>query len=201
MIIYGKKVNALVSEDIMDKCLNCGTTSSVTLTIYQKYAHIFWIPFLPTGKTPETVCSNCKQVLSKKQFTLAIAQHYETLKTNVKTPVWTFSGLFLLAVFICLILVEGQQSKVENVTYITAPQKGDIYEVKSDGHYTLYKVEQIVKDSVFVLVNQYETDKITGLTALKRKGDEAYNTDALMLLKADLRTMLDTGEIIDVDRK
>jgi hypothetical protein len=201
MIVYGKKVKALVSEDIMDKCPNCGTTNSVTLTIYQKYAHIFWIPFIPTGKTPETVCTHCKQVLSKKQFTLAIAEYYETLKTTSKTPVWTFSGLFLLAVFIGFIVVEGKQSKVENATYIAAPQKGDIYEVKSDGHYTLYKVDQIVKDSVFVLVNQYETDKITGLTALKKKGDEAYNTDALMILKADLKTMLDTGEIIDIDRK
>jgi hypothetical protein len=201
MIIYGKKVNALVSEDMMNKCTNCGTTNSITLTIYQNYAHVFWIPFLPTGKTPETVCTNCKQVLSKKQFTLAIAEYYETLKTTAKTPVWTFSGLFLLIVLIAFIVVESKQSKVENATYIAIPQKGDIYEVKNDGHYTLYKVYQIIKDSVFVLVNQYETDRITGLTALKKKGDEAYNTDPLMILKDDLKTMLDTGEIIDVDRK
>lgn len=201
MIIYGRKVKALAAESLMDKCPNCGAINSVTLTIYQKYAHVFWIPFIPTGKVPETECSNCKQVLHKKQFAPTTLQQYETLKTNAKMPIWTFSGLFLLAVFIIFIVIENKQSKVENVTYIASPQKGDIYEVKTGGHYTLYKVEQIVKDSVFVLVNQFETDKITGLTSLKKKGDEAYSTDALMILKADLKTMLDTGEIIDVDRK
>jgi hypothetical protein len=201
MIIYGKKVKALVSENMMDKCPNCGTGNCVELTIYQKYAHVFWIPFIPTGKVAETTCSNCKQVLSKKQFTPAIVQNYETLKINAKTPIWTFSGLCLLAAFIIFMVFENKQSKIENATYIAAPQKGDIYEVKSDGHFTLYKVDQIVKDSIFVLVSQYETDRITGLTSLKKKGDEAYSTDALMILKADLKTMLDTGEIIDVDRK
>jgi hypothetical protein len=122
-------------------------------------------------------------------------------KVTALVVIWIFSGIFLFISFIVFIVIGGEQSKVENATYIAAPQKGDIYEVKSDGHYTLYKVDQIVKDSIFVLVNQYETDRVTGLAGLKNKGNEAYNTDALMILKADLKTMLDTGEIIDVDRK
>jgi hypothetical protein len=201
MIIYGKKMTALASENMMEKCQNCRTINSITLTLYQKYAHVFWIPFIATGKTAETICSNCKQILERKQFTPVITQYYETLKTKAKTPLWTLSGLCLLILFIIFIVFENKQNKVENTTYIAAPQKGDIYEVKGNGHYTLYKVDQIVKDSVFVLVNQYETDKLTGLAGLKKKGDEAYTTDALMILKADLKTMLDTGEILDVDRK
>jgi hypothetical protein len=130
-----------------------------------------------------------------------MTQQYKTLKTSAKIALWTSSGLFLVILFIFFIVFENKQSKVENATYVAAPQKGDIYEVKNDGHYTLYKVDQVIKDSVFVLVNQFETDRITGLTGLKKKGNEAYSTDALMILKADLKTMLDTGEIIDVDRK
>jgi hypothetical protein len=201
MIIYGKKVTELGSENILDKCSNCGTANSITLTIYQKYAHIFWIPFVPIGKLPETTCSHCRQVRSKDQFTLAVIEQYKTFKTNTKTPVWTFSGCFLLAIFIIFMSAENRQNKAENTIYVAIPQKGDIYEIKSNGRYTLYKVNQVVKDSIFVLVNQYETDRITGLSDLKKKGNEAYSTDALMILKTDLKTMLDTGEIIDVDRK
>lgn len=201
MIIYGKKVTKLVSEEVMEKCPNCGALNSVIFTIYQKYVQVFWIPFLPTGKVPETFCSNCKQVLEKQQFTLGMTQQYRTLKPAAKTPVWAFSGLFLLVVFIVFIAFENKQSQKDNALYIAAPQKEDIYEIKNNGHYTLYKVDHIVKDSVFVLVNQYETDRVTGLKTLKKKGNEAYSSDALMILKADLKTMLDTGEIIEVDRK
>jgi hypothetical protein len=201
MIIYGKKVTVLASENAVDKCPGCETSNSITLTVYQRYGHVFWIPFIPMGKLAETMCSDCRQVRSKDQFTPGIAERYETLKTIIRTPVWAFSGLFLLAVFIIFMVIQHKQNNLENATYIAKPQRGDIYEIKNNGHYTLYKVNQIVNDSVFVLVNQYETDRVTGLSDLKKKGDDAYTTDALMILKTDLKTMLDTGEIIDVNRK
>ncbi len=121
-------------------------------------------------------------------------------KVTTLKAVWIFSGLLLLITSIIYFAFCCNPSKSENTVYIEAPKKGDIYEVKNEGHYSLYKVDQVINDSVFVLVNEYEIDRLTGMMSVK-KGDEAYSTEALMILKTDLKTMLDTGEILNVYRK
>jgi phage FluMu protein Com len=202
MIIYGSKATQVATENINDKCPNCGTQNSIQMTVFQKYAHVFWIPFFPIGKTAATQCSHCKQVLQKKEFTGNLNNDYETLKSNSKTPIWTFSGLALLTALIIWGTISGKQNDEKNAKLILTPQKGDIYEIKKDyKQYTLYKVENIAGDTVFVFVNQYETNKITGLSGLKNKGDEAFIQEPLPILKKELKVMLDKGEIIDIDRK
>lgn len=67
--------------------------------------------------------------------------------------------------------------------------------------YTLFKVENVAGDTVFIIVNEFETNKVTGLVDLKNKGDEAFIQDPLPILKKDLKSMLEKGEIINIDRK
>jgi hypothetical protein len=67
--------------------------------------------------------------------------------------------------------------------------------------YTLYKVDAVIGDTVFILENQYETNKITGLSRLKNKGDEAYIQEPLPITKGNLKSMLEKGKIQDIDRK
>jgi hypothetical protein len=49
-------------------------------------------------------------------------------------------------------------------------------------------------------MNNYETNKPSGLADLKRKGNGAYTEDVLSLSKGELKTMFDNGEIVDIDR-
>jgi len=202
MIIYGSKSKQLTKEVVTDKCPNCGTQNSIELYVFQKYAHVFWIPFFPMGKTAVSQCHHCKQALKLKEMPAALTTVYENVKAQTKTPVWTFSGLALLTVLITVGILNDKKNDEKNAQLILTPKSGDILEVKTkDNYYTLYKVENIEGDSAFIRINQFETSKITGLADLKRKGEGAYSEDVFSSSKTALKAMLDNGEIVDIERR
>lgn len=201
MIIYGSKATQIATKNTMDKCQNCGNQNSVQMSVFQKYAHVFWIPLFPMGKIGVTQCSHCKQTLVNKDFQGILAEMYKTEKINTKTPLWTFSGLIILTIMVVWGGIIGAQDKAKNAQLILAPQKGDIYEIKADDkQYTIYKVDSVVEDAVYLLVNKYETNQRAGLADLKNKGAEAYEEEAIPVDKTTLKSMFDRGEIIDIDR-
>jgi len=202
MIVYGTKATQIATEKVHNSCSNCGTLNSVQMSVFQKYAHVFWIPFFPIGKTAVTQCSHCKQILEKKQFSESLNNTYQTLKSNSKTPYWTFSGMALVAVLIISLVISDRQKDEKNAKLVLAPQKGDLYEIKNGyEHYTLYKVQNIIGDTVFVFENEFETNKLSGLRDLKNKGDQAFTRESLPLSKAELKSMLDNGTIMDIERE
>ena len=202
MIIYGSKATNVATENINGNCPNCGTPNSIQMAVFQMYAHVFWIPCFPMGKTGLTQCAHCKQVLQNKEFTGSIYNSYVTLKTNSKVPIWTFTGLALLSVLIIWGVINDKVNEEKNAKLILTPQKGDIYSVKNDHReYTLYQVDDVAGDTVFIKISQYETNKITGLAHLKNKGDEAFIQETLPIHKTELKSMFKKGEIIDIDRK
>ena len=202
MLIYGSKSTQIASEIINDKCPSCGLPNSIRMTVFQKYAHLYWIPFFPIGKTATTRCSHCKQCLEKDEFTENLKNRYAILKINSKMPIWTFSGLALLTVLIFWGITSLNSLKERNAKLILIPQKGDIYHIKINyNQYTLYKVDNVVGDTVYVLLNQYVTTKSSGLIALKNGGDESFAQILLPIVKTELKSMFDKGKIIDIDRK
>lgn len=202
MIIYGSKSKELAKEILTDKCSNCGTQNCIDMHVFQKYAHVFWIPFFPMGKTGVCQCDHCKQVLKLKEMPSSLKASYDNLKAQTKTPIWMFSGLALVAVLITIGVISDKKKDEKNAQLILTPQSGDIFEIKTkDNQYTLYKIDQVQGDTVFVRVNNYETNKATGIDDLKKKGDNVYSEEVFGLSKSELKVMLDKGEIIDVDRK
>jgi len=76
-----------------------------------------------------------------------------------------------------------------------------VLEVKTkENQYTLFKVDNVRGDSIFLRVHNYETNKIDGLSDLRKKGDSAYSEDLYSIDKKDLKKMFEKGEIIDIDR-
>lgn len=202
MIIYGSKNKQLTNEVLFDKCENCGTQNAIELHVFQKYAHVFWIPIFPMGKTGLSQCNHCKQVLKLKEMPSSLKQSYENLKVKTKTPIWMFSGLLIIGFLIVFATYEGKQKDEKNAKLILTPLKGDIFEIRTkNSQYTLYKIEEVQADSVFLKINNYETNKISGLRDLKNKGNDSYSTDVFGFSKAELKVMLDKGEILDIDRK
>ena len=201
MVVYGRKSKELLSESIHDKCANCGTAMSTDLYVFQNYAHVFWIPFFPLGKYGVSQCSHCKQVLKDKEFTPEIKMAYDSLKGRTKTPIWFFSGLALTAVLIVIAFISEQKNAEANAKLILAPKAGDVFEVKTkESQFTLYKVNLVEGDSVFLQFNNYETSRIKGLGEINRKGESAYTEELYGFSKAELKEMLDKGEIIDINR-
>jgi len=202
MIIYGSKQKLIGTEIQTEKCINCGRKNNVQLNIFQNYAHVFWIPFFPTGKTGISQCEHCKQVSKLKELSPSTKLAYDNLKGQSKTPVWMFSGIAVLGLFILFVVYQGKVNDRKNTALILSPKQGDIFEIKTkDNQHTLYKVDNVQGDSVFVRFNQYETNKATGLTNLKRKGDAAYIDGSIPFLKSELKQMLEKGEIRDIDRQ
>ena len=100
MIIYGKRATLITNEIIMEKCSHCGAQNSLQLSVFQKYAHVYWIPCFPKGKTGVVQCMKCYNVTQQEEFTKNLSENYELLKSKSKTPLWTFVGIVLLAAFI-----------------------------------------------------------------------------------------------------
>jgi len=202
MLIYGSRAKQLAKESLFDKCPSCGTQNAIDLYVFQKYAHVFWIPFFPMSKTGVSQCNHCKQALKLNEMNDSIRDAYENLKTQTKTPVWMFSGLALVATLVVVGIISEKNKDERNAKFILAPQSGDIFEIKTkDNQYTLFKVDQVQGDSVFIRPNEYETNKSSGLSDLKNKGDNAFSEIMLAFSKDELKKMLDKGEIIDIDRK
>lgn len=199
MIIYGSQSKELAKETLIDKCENCGTQNGIEMHVFQKYAHVFWIPLFPIGRTGVSQCNHCKQVLKLKEMPASLKISCNNLKAQTKTPIWTFSGLALVAVLISIGVISDKKKDAKNAQLILTPQSGDIFHIKTkENQYTLYRIDQVQGDSVFVQVNNYETNKITGLAELNQKG---YSEEIFGLTKSDVKQMFDNGEIIDIDRK
>lgn len=202
MIIFGTGTKKLSSETVMDKCPNCDNQFCIDIIIYQKWFHVFWIPIVPNGKTGASQCSKCNQVLVPNQMPANIKTTYDHLLKQAKAPIWTYTGLALIAGFIFLIVISTMMTNARNKKLVLAPQKGDIFEVQTkDNFYTLYKVMYVEGDSVFIQMNNYETNKSSGLNDLKRKGEDSYSPVIFSFSKKELKEMYDKGDLINIDRK
>ena len=202
MIIYGSRATEIAKAALTEKCPNCATQNSIDMYVFQKYAHIFWIPFFPIGKTAVSQCSNCKQVLKLKEMPPVLSGAYENLKGQGKTPIWTFSGLALVAVLITIGVISDKNKDERNAKIILTPRQGDIFEIRTkENQFTLYKVEAIQGDSVIISTNKFETDKLSGVADIKSKGPTAWSEEQYAFSKSELKTMLEKGEILDIDRE
>jgi len=187
---------------ITQKCASCGTQNSTDLYVFQKYAHVFWIPFFPIGKTGISQCNRCKQVWQLKEMPPQLSASYEQLRSQEKTPVWMFSGLALVAVLVTAGMISSKQKDERNAVLIAAPHQGDVFEVRTkNNQYTLYKVYEVKGDSAFLQLSTFETNRISGLSDLKRKGEGAYTEEIFSFSNAELKEMVQKGEIIDIQRQ
>jgi len=200
MIIFGTKATFRKSEYIFDPCPNCRTTNSVQISIFQRYGHIFWIPFIPIGKTGVSVCNNCRQVLKLEQMSPQLRLSYDNLQTNTRIPIWSFSGVFLIILGVIAVDISDKQKSEKVSKLILSPKKDDVFEIKlTDNGYTLYKVQRVEKDTVYFYANRYQTNQESGLGDL---ADKDYATDiSYGLSKSKLIEMNKNDEIIDIDRK
>ena len=67
--------------------------------------------------------------------------------------------------------------------------------------YTLFKISGVQGDSVLVQFNNYETDAESGVDQIRDKGDTAFSQNVFSILKGDLKTMEEKGQILDIDRE
>jgi hypothetical protein len=196
--IIGHKSIPTQSEIIPEKCSYCGTEYSVKVSVFQKYVFWFWIPFLPAGKTGISECEICKKVWSEKEMPENMLSVYYSLKFNARIPIWMFSGAFLFILILGYWQLQDREKNKNNAHLVDTPAIGDVLEVKNTNQqYTLTKVIDIKKDSIFLVSSNYQSNEESGLAALK---DSSYSDEISYISKTDLKALFNKGDILHVNR-
>lgn len=200
MIIFGHRSSKLATEALTDPCPNCGK-AALELQVWQRYAHIFWIPAFPLKKIGITQCQHCLAAVENKNFSPQVAETYNSVKKQFKAPVWMYSFLALVVVLVGISVVVNQQQQKRNAEYALAPQKGDLYKIKTNtGEYTLFRVSGVSADSVEVQIHQFSTNKMSGISELKEKGDAGFSEEYVGYSKEEINGMVKSGVIYGIDR-
>lgn len=201
MIIYGSKNKPLAKEVLTEKCPCCGTQNSIDMYVIQKYAHVFWIPFISIGKTGISQCSHCKQVLTLKEMPSSLKAAYETIKGQTKTPFWIYTGAVLLGLAICSAGYSDIQKSNASKKYISHLAPDDILEYKTEeGHYTLLKVSDVKGDTVFLRANKKEALLKSGLDKISKR-DDAFDSEIFYSSQQVMTQLFRKEEILNVIRR
>lgn len=201
MIFYGTKASNIKNGQVINvDCPHCETNTSMTYSVFGKYAHVYWIPFFPIGKTTVAECNNCKRTFEYSELPQPIQTKLdrEKEKDGAKTPIWMFSGLGVIAVLVAIGYVVSGQTEKKEAEYLKAPKVGDIYKFESNpGFYSTMKVESVLKDSVHVLINDMETNKTSGINDIDKPENykELYGYS-----KEQIRKMYKDNEIYEIER-
>lgn len=201
MIFYGTRASNLKNGKIPRvNCPNCSTETSMTYSVFGKYAHIYWIPLFPYKKMTFAECDHCKKTFEQKELPLDIQNKLNTEKEKnpAKTPIWHFSLLIVILVLIAFAIYSGKQNEKDEKSYLENPKVGDKYEYKStDGYYSIMKISEIKADSVYFLLNEMETNKMSGINDLD-KPSNYKETEGFT--KAELIALYEEGKIYEINR-
>lgn len=193
LLIQFKK--RLVADTMVDApCPKCHSAGTMRMVVYQKYATLFFIPYMPNGKEAAANCQYCDAVYDKKVFTDELKQRYKKIK---KMPSWwMYSGLAFILAFLGFACYMGLQYEKEKARLVLIPEAGHIYDVKlEDKVFTLLKVTAVKGDSVYLVQNQFVADDYSGFNGLHEK---PFSTDAHAVPKKQIKEWYDSGVIRNV---
>ena len=203
MLIYGTKAPLRKTELLFEPCPNCKQTNCVEVRIFQKYLHLFWIPLVPLSKTGWARCNYCGEMFTIFQMPPSILSAYERIRKNTTTPLWAFTGLALCIIGPIALGISDNQKHEKVSKMIRAPKKDDILEIMLDyDKYTLYKITNVEKDSVYFIASKYQATDHKSLTDLENKGEAAYETSVTHAISSkSLIQMNDDDKISNIYRK
>lgn len=203
IFFYGTKASNLKDGQIINvDCPNCDTNVSMIYSIYGKYAHLYWIPFFPIKKVTLAECNSCKKTFEKIELPANIQTKLDREKEKdggIKTPIWMFSGLILVAAIAILCFYNSHQTDLDSESYVKNPKVGDVYFFNSaEGHYSTMKIDQVSKDSLIIFVNKMEIDSKTDIDKIDiaQNYKETYSISRKNMLK-----LYNEKEIYEVKRE
>ncbi len=202
MIFYGTNSSKVLAEQL-DRvtCINCNE-QSVAMVTFSKYAHVYWIPVFPIGKTTATECINCKQSFVGDAIPEPYKEQVNYQKTKASTPIWHFAGLMVIAAAIIAGVISSYQNDKVIRANVLAPLVGDRYEIKyAPSEYSMWKVTAINADTVYIVPHMYVVNKASGLNKSNFGENTEYDEEeAFSLTTASLLELVEEGKIRDVLR-
>ncbi len=202
MIFYGTN-GALIRTEPLPAipCPACATTGALKLSVFSRYAHIYWIPLFPYSRPTVVQCDHCQQGWDGKALPAALQPAVQEARQSIRAPWWHWSGLGIIAVLIGVGIVANSRDARANKAYLAAPRAGDIYTVHSPGDstkYSLLKVLSAKGNTVELVANEYEIDNRHPIDELN--SPEKYSKESFSLTQFELQIMQNKDQLVDVDR-
>jgi len=145
-------------------------------------------------------CQECEDVVKYKKLAPNLKLEFDNFKLGVKPPIWQFSGLILIAIFIGWGAISRNEKEKNDLVYISNPVVGDIYNYEMEnGDYSTFKVSRIKSDTVFLIPNEFAIKRRNKL--YKIDTEENYLDLSIGILKSELKSMFDEKTIFGIKRK
>ncbi|GAB2967521.1 hypothetical protein GCM10027048_42810 [Hymenobacter coalescens] len=201
MIIYGHNSTHLRSGPVPAACCPaCGTPESLRMSVFGRYAHVYWIPLFGIGKTGGVQCGRCRCALRHDELPEPLQPHFSALKARTHAPLWHFAGLLLLGLAALGSPAVDAWQHHRDEQRLAHPHVGDVYYIRAEepGYYTLLKVVEVNGNSVRLRSNHYETDLEAEVDDLDLPKN--YDAEPFDLTQFDLQIMQQQQELLAVVR-
>lgn len=201
MIFYGTKGSHLNTQKTKPaKCNNCNEITPHMVSVYGKYGYLYWIPVFPMSKKVFSECTNCNATFEFKEMGSELKDISKDIKNNTKTPLWYWSGLAIIALLIAIGYYYSVEHDKDVVNYIKEPKVGDVIEFKNTDtyYYSTLKIARVTNDSIFVIQNNYETDKKSGVYKIDK--EKNYTTEPFGIARNEIQKMFDEKIFYDINR-
>ncbi len=201
MIIFGSNTTTLKpvrSRKLI--CPNCKKTGTLMMSAHSTHAHLFWIPMFPIKKKEFIYCYECQYIITPEEASEKVKREYQFHKSEIKNPIWKYSGLFLIFFLFIYIFWTDKVERENHQSYLNSPVINDVYEYRvSSFEFSLLKVVDLSEDSVFVVANQYIVNK--DYKADNLNIEEDFSDEVFSISRLDLKELYEEKTIYGVIRK
>jgi hypothetical protein len=203
LIFFGKRASHTKTGILeYETCPNCGQQGQIICSVYGEYAHVFWIPIFPLGKSIYAQCQHCNTSWDISQMPPDIRKAAYLFMKNQRTSIWHFTGLILIALLLVFLFFGAQQTKKNTAEFMADPQVMDCYYIRytDDGMYSTMRIEAIEGDTVYFAVNEYVIKGRSNIDKINI--EENFDTEELYpIAKSDLNLENEEGITLDKIRR
>jgi len=206
MLIYGTGSKNLGTKRLQGVKSPYDETRDIEIVGVSRYAHVFWIPLFPFSKKVYPYCPGTEQEIAKADITPRIADKIKEAKKTMKTPVYLFAGVILLALLIGYLAYDDYQHDKQFAKNITDIKPTDVIVFKNeDATYSFAKVSTVIEDTIYLQISNYVYEGGTpseySLNKEKKDVEDFYNEEIYYFLKQTIDSMYQSGEVYDLYRQ
>jgi hypothetical protein len=205
MIVYGTGTKKLGTKRIPGEKSPHDETKDIEITGIAKYAHVFWVPLFPYAKKVYAYCPSTQFEIDQSLLSQRATDKIRDAKKTMKIPIYLFSGIVLLALFIGYLVYDDHQHDQEFAKNITDVKATDVLVFKNeDRSYSFGKVSTVIGDTIYLNFSNYVYEGVPTEYSVKREKsnvEDFYSDELYYFLKQTIDSMYQAGEIYDLYRQ